>query len=135
MTRLDNGRVPDPNRYPRRRTPKLLIIILVGVVAAGGIGWLIWAALVHSDPAVSGDVHIWNVKSDEQVTFTLTVDRRDPSVPVACRVIAQAKNFETVGEKNVSVGPTTAKVVDVQDSMRTLRRATSVSLSRCWVQE
>ncbi|WP_168207608.1 DUF4307 domain-containing protein [Microlunatus elymi] len=127
--------MPDPSRYPRRRTPKILIVVAVAVVAIGGIGWLVWAALAHAEPAVSGEVHVWKIESDQKVSYTLTVQRRDPSVPVACRVIAQAKNFETVGEKTVSLGASTAKLVDVQDTMRTLREATSVSSSRCWVQQ
>ncbi len=112
----------------------MLAIVIAGVVAVVGLSWLVWAALAHSRPAVSGEVHLWQIASDSRVTFTLTVDRPDPSVPVNCRVIAQAEDFQTVGEKTISLGRTSATLVDVRDSMRTLRRATSVSLSRCWPQ-
>jgi hypothetical protein len=119
------------DRYPRRRTRPLLILV-VGVVAAVGIGWLLWTAAVHSQPPVSGEVRLWEVVSDDEVSFTLTVDRRDPSQPVSCRVTAQAPNHETVGDKTVEVGPADSRLVDVQDTVRTLRRATTVSLDRCW---
>lgn len=107
------------------------MIAAIAVVAAIGIGWLIWAALVHSRPAVSGALHIWDIKSDDTVTFTLTVERPDPSVAATCRVLAQATNFETVGEKTISVPAGEDRLTDVRDSLRTIRRATSVSLDTC----
>jgi hypothetical protein len=119
-------------RYPSRTRRRPLLIAVVAAIAAVGIGWLLWAAYVHAQPAVSGAVHVWNVDSDQKVSFTLTVERRDPSVPSSCRVIAQATNFETVGEKTIGIGPARDTVVDVPTSMRTIRRATSVSVGQCW---
>lgn len=137
----DNGEVTDQQqthrpgqragRYPTRRRRRPLVIVAVSLVAAVGLGWLIWAAAVHSQPAVSGAVHVWKVASDSSVTFTLTVERPDPSVAATCRVIAQATNFETVGEKTINVAAGSNRLTDVHDSLRTIRRATSVSLSSC----
>lgn len=123
-----------PGRYPQRRRRRPLVIVAVAVLAAVGVGWLIWAASVHSQPSVSGAVHVWHVRSDTEATFTLTVERPDPSVGVSCRVIAQATNFETVGEKTITLGPGRDRLTDVTDSLRTIRRATSVSVSGCTVQ-
>ena len=108
-------------------------VVVVSVIAAVGIGWLIWAAAAHARPAVSGDVHVWQVISDSEAGFTLTVDRRDPAVPVSCRVTATAPDHQTVGEKTIDVAPAETRLVDIRETMRTLRRATSVSLDRCWV--
>jgi hypothetical protein len=115
----------------RRRNRRPLLIGLVAVIAAVGIGWLIWAAAAHANPAVSGAVNIWHVSSDTKATFTLTVERPDPSVTASCRIVAQATNFETVGTKTVTVPAGSDKLVDVRDSLRTVRRATSVSLDSC----
>jgi hypothetical protein len=122
---------PLTSRYPRR-TRRPLLIAVVAVVAAIGIGWLLWAAYEHARPAVGGDVHVFSIESDQKVTFTLTVQRRDPSVPASCRVIAQAGNFETVGEKTISVPGGKATLVDLPGELRTIRQATSVSVSQCW---
>ncbi|WP_195908905.1 DUF4307 domain-containing protein [Microlunatus sp. Gsoil 973] len=122
---------PAASRYPRR-TRRPLLIAVVAVVAAIGLGWLLWAAYEHARPAVGGDVHIFAIESDQKVTFTLTVQRRDPSVPANCRVIAQARNFETVGEKTIKIPGAEASVVDLPGQLRTIRRATSVSVSQCW---
>lgn len=107
------------------------MIVVVAVIAVVGLGWLIWAAAAHANPAVSGAVNVWHVASDTEATFTLTVERPDPSVTASCRVIAQASNFETVGEKTITVPGGSDKLVDVRDSLRTIRRATSVSLDSC----
>lgn len=98
-----------------------------------GLGWLGWAAWGNSRPQVSGAVNSWTIDSDSELSFTLTVDRPDPSVPAACRVKAQAANYEVVGEREIRLDPGRHRLVDVTETMRTLRRATSVSLDECWV--
>jgi hypothetical protein len=133
----ENGLVPAsvpgrPDRYPKRRTKRPILVIAVAVIAAVGLVWLGWTAWVHSRPPVSGAVQTWEITTDTEVIFTLTIDRPDPTVPATCRVIAQAANFETVGEKNITVGPGDTRLLDVREEMRTLRRATSVSLAECW---
>jgi hypothetical protein len=118
-------------RYPRR-TRRPLLIAVVAVVAAIGLGWLLWAAYDHARPPVAGDINVFSIDSNEQVSFTLTVQRRDPSVPAGCRVIAQAANFETVGEKTINVPAATTTLVNLHQQLKTIRRATSVSVSQCW---
>lgn len=119
-------------RYPRPTRRRPLLIAVVAVVAAIGLGWLIWAAYEHANPEVSGAIHVFSIPSAQKVTFTLTVQRRDPSVPVSCAVIAQASNFETVGQKTISLPGATSQLVDLQEELKTIRQATSVSVSQCW---
>lgn len=119
------------HRYPRRRT-RWVLIATAAVVAVVGLGWLGWAAWQHSHPAVGGQISVWKVPSDHKVSFTLTVDRRDPKAAAACRVIAQASNHETVGERRIHVSESADSVVHLRQTMRTLHQAASVSLDRCW---
>ncbi|MBM7798006.1 hypothetical protein JOE57_000927 [Microlunatus panaciterrae] len=120
-------------RYPRSRLPRPLLIVMVGLLAAVALGWLLWAATVQSHPAVAGRVSAFTVQSDTSIRVTVTVDRRDPSVPVVCVVQAQATDFEPVAEKKIEVGPRPERLVDVTIELRTLRRATSASLKSCTV--
>jgi len=119
-------------RYPRPTRRRPFLIVVVAVVAAIGLGWLVWAAYEHADPAVSGDIRVFSIPSAQKVTFTLTVQRRDPSVPVSCAVIAQASDFETVGQRTISLPGATTQLVDLPEEMKTIRQATSVSVSQCW---
>jgi hypothetical protein len=118
-------------RYPRSRLPRPLPAILVAVVAAVALGWLLWAALAHSTPAVSARVTAFQVVSDDRIDVVMTVDRPDPRIPATCLVVAQAPDFERVAEQNVAVAATAERLVDVRISLTTLRRATSASVKGC----
>lgn len=113
--------------------PRPVLIVIIGVLTAVALGWLIWVASVRSTPAVAGEVSSFEIVSDTSIAITLTVDRRDPSIPVVCVVRAQAKDFEPVAEKAIEVGPRPERLVDVRFELNTLRRATSASLKECRV--
>ncbi|HLT59542.1 MAG TPA: DUF4307 domain-containing protein [Microlunatus sp.] len=119
------------NRYPRSRVPRPVVVALVGLLALVGLGWLVWAATVHSQPPVSGRLAAYRVVSDAETEVTLTVDRPDPSVPARCLVIAQAVDFERIGEVEVDVPPSSHRLVDLTLTIKTLRRATSASVDSC----
>jgi len=118
-------------RYPRSRLPRPLLVTLVALLAAAGLSWLVWTASIHSNPAVSAQVTAYEVRSDTSVAVTLTVDRPDPSVPAVCRVIAQAVDFSPVAEQQVAVPPADHRVVNLDLTLITLRRATSASVREC----
>jgi len=118
-------------RYPpplvRRRTKVLLVVVATAVALA----WLVWAALLHATPAVSGDVAGFRVVSDTSIEVTMTVQRDDPSQPATCRLLAQSTDFQPVAESSVPVAASAFKVVDVPVTLTTLRRATSVTVRSC----
>jgi hypothetical protein len=118
-------------RYPKSRVPRPVLITLIGMLAAVSLGWLVWSATVHSAPAVSGRVLGYQVISDTRIDVTMTVDRRDPSVPVSCLLVAQSTDFDRVAEQHVPVAATAERLVDVTISLTTVRRATSASVKGC----
>ena len=118
-------------RYPRPRTPRPLLVVMVGVGVAVALAWLIWAALFHSRPVVASQVSAFTVVSDTAIDVTLTVDRRDPAQPVTCRVLAQAADFSPVGEQQVAVPGTSARVVNQKLTLVTLRRAATATVEGC----
>ena len=139
----DNGRVqPGPDidvaerlrrRYPRSRLPRIVVVAVVTVCAAAGLAWLVWAALVFSRPAVAAQVSAFRVVSDSVIEVTVTVDRRDPARPVACRLVAQARDFQPVAEQRLEIGPARERLVDTRVRLTTLRRATSATVKDCAV--
>ena len=120
-------------RYPKPRVPRPAKVAIIGLGVVIAMSWLIWAALVHSRPAVSAQVAAYTVTSDTAMSVTISVDRRDPSVPVTCRVIAQAADFQPVAEQQVAIEASTARVVDKRIVLTTIRRATSASVKGCVV--
>jgi len=133
-----NGQVSDVaerlrRRYPRSRLPRPLLIAFVGVGVAIALSWLVWAALFHSRPAVTAQVAAFTVISDSSIAITLTVQRRDPSQPVTCRVTAQAADLRPVAEADVAVEGSTAPVVDKPVTLVTLRRAATAVVNGCTI--
>src|SRR4029453_12507687 len=106
-------------------------LISVGVVLS--LTWLVWTALLHSRPVVAAEVVMLRIDSNTSVSATIAVDRRDPSVPVTCRVLAQAADFQPVGEQLVPVAASSDHVVHVSVILTTLRRATAVVVRGCTV--
>jgi hypothetical protein len=118
-------------RYPGPRLPRPVLVGIIAVIAAGSLTWLIWTALVHAEPVVSAEVAAYTVVSDSRIDATVIVDRPDPSIPVVCRVSAQAEDFQPVGEVNLAVPATADGVVNQTISITTVRRATTAVIREC----
>jgi hypothetical protein len=118
-------------RYPRSRVPRPVAIALIAVAAAVGLGWMVWAGYLYATPQVDAQVATYVVRDDRHVALTLKVERRDPAVPATCRVVAQAQDFETVGEMEVAVPPGTDRLTTLDLTMVTLRRATTAAAKGC----
>ena len=120
-------------RYPKPRMPRPLLVGLIGVGVVLALTWLVWTALLHSRPVVAAQVVTFRIDSDTSVSVTISVERRDPSLPVTCRVLAQAVDFQPVGEQQVPVAASSDRLVDVSLVLTTLRRATAVVVKGCTV--
>ena len=120
-------------RYPKPRVPRPLMVGLISVGVVIGLTWLVWTALLHSRPIAAGHIQSFEITSDSSVLVTIAVERRDPSVPVTCRVLAQALDFQPVGERQVPVAAASDRVVEVTAVFTTLRRATAVVVKGCTV--
>lgn len=108
-----------------------MIITLVAVGVAGALAWLVWAASSYATPPVSAQVAGYTVTSNTTIEVTLTIDRRDPSRPATCRVLAQASDFQPVAEQPVAIQPSSARLVDTHLTLTTLRRATTAVVKGC----
>ncbi len=118
-------------RYPGPRVPRLVWIVAVALVAALAGTWLVWAATVGTRPPVSAVISAYTVRSDTEIVATLTMSRADPGKPAACRVLAQAEDFQPVAEQTVRVPPAAGTTVDVEVVLTTLRRATTAVVKEC----
>jgi Domain of unknown function (DUF4307) len=120
-------------RDPKPRMPRPLLVglITVGVVLA--LTWLVWTALLHSRPVVAAEVVTLRIDSDTSVSATISVERRDPAMPVTCRVLAQAADFQPIGEQLVPIASSSDHVVNASVTLTTLRRATAVVVRGCTV--
>jgi hypothetical protein len=120
-------------RYPKPRMPRPLLVGLITVGAVLALTWLVWTALLHSRPVVAAEVVTLRIDSDTSVSATISVERRDPALPVTCRVLAQAADFQPVGEQMVPIAASPDHVVNANVLLTTLRRATAVVVRGCTV--
>jgi Domain of unknown function (DUF4307) len=120
-------------RYPKPRLSRPLLVGLISVGVVLALTWLVWTALLHSRPVVAAEVVTFRIDSDASVSATISVERRDPSRPVTCRVLAQAADFQPVGEQLVAVAASSDHVVNANVNLTTLRRATAVVVRGCTV--
>jgi hypothetical protein len=107
------------------------MIALVGIGTALALWWLVTTALRYSRPPAAAQVSAFTIRSDTRIAVSMTVDRLDPAVPVSCRVVAQAQDFQIVGERSVRVPSGTARLVNVSLELVTLRRATTATVKGC----
>ncbi len=119
-------------RYPRSWFSRPQGLVTLGLLAALLLGWVVWTGTHQAVPAVSGRVDSY-VVSPTQVDVTLSIQRADPGVAVECLLIAQAQNFERVGEVVVSLEPGTEEQVQQVVPVRTFRQAAAASLDGCSV--
>ena len=120
-------------RYPKPRVSRPLLVSLTSVGVVLALTWLVWTALLHSRPVVAAEVVTFRIDSDTSIAATISVERRDPSLPVTCRVLAQAADFQPVGEQLVPVAASSDHVVNASVVLATLRRATAVVVRDCTV--
>lgn len=106
-----------------------MAILLLAVI---GVGWVVWVGVDHATPQVSGRLDTYEIVDDTKAHFRLRVERTDVTATANCRVIAQSENFERVGELMVVVGPDQPELVVVDETIKTFRRAVSVSLDGCF---
>jgi hypothetical protein len=118
-------------RYPKPRMPRPLLVALISVAVVLALTWLIWTALRHSQPAAAAHVQSYQITSDTSVSVTISVQRQDPTVPVICWVLAQAADFQPVGEQQVPIAASSHQIVNVNLVLTTLRRATAVEIKGC----
>ena len=106
---------------------------LVAITLTSTLGLAGTVGLAQSQPAAAAHVQSYQITSDTSVSVTISVQRQDPTVPVTCRVLAQAADFQPVGEQRVPIAASSHQIVNVDLVLTTLRRATAVVIKGCTV--
>jgi Domain of unknown function (DUF4307) len=124
--------VTDPlaARYGRRTPLRRPAVIAVALLAAAGIGWLIWVAVAHSSPPVASRLLSFSVDSPTAVSATIQVERTE-DVEASCRLQAKATDFAIVGETTVKVPADAPRRQTMRVTITTQRPATAAVLVGC----
>ena len=104
-----------PRRGPGRRT--LLFGTAAVVVAGVALAFLGYQRLASHE--VSGELASYRLIDSQTVEVTVSVTRKDPSIPVVCILRARSKDGTETGRRELLVGPSDQETVQVSADVRT----------------
>ena len=94
------------DRYGVRSTKGWITPAIAFAVIGGG--WLIWAALHHSDPAIRSELISFNVTSEREISIRYRVDRTDSSQVVICTLTARDQDKNVIGQIDETIAAGTS---------------------------
>jgi hypothetical protein len=109
---------------------RAVLLGLVVLLVVAGLTWLAWAAWFHGTPAIRAEIASYDVPTDHEARARVELRLSADDVNGTCLLRATAPDHSTVGERNVAV----SELAEAQGSwvsIRTERRATSVTLEGC----
>jgi hypothetical protein len=96
-----------------RGNRRWIAIALGAVVLGAGVAIAVIGSQRLGTGPVKGELGGYQLVDDQTVQVTITVTRDDPSKPVSCIVRARAIDGSETGRREVLVGPSTQKTVQV----------------------
>ena len=115
------------DRYGQR--PMRWKALAFALLVVGG-GWLIWAGLHHSRPAITPTLISFSIPSDRAVTLRYSIDRRNPNSAIICTLVAHDFAKNVVGQIDDSF-PAGAAHVEKTTLIPTRSAAVNAAISRC----
>ena len=125
MTDRSTGPVRPASRYGRPPGPSTgrgRIALWLGIgVAAVSVALAVVAYQRYETLDVEGESAAFTFLDDETVEITISVTRKDPSRPAVCIVRTRSYDGAETGRREVLVGPSEAKTVQVTTTVKSFR--------------
>jgi hypothetical protein len=99
-------------------------------IAIAGIGWVTWAGLHHSNPAISVQLISFSVTSDRETSIRYSVDRNGVEGPVICTLITRDFYRNIVGQLDEEI-PAGEGIVELTTSVATRIEAVNADVQGC----
>ena len=103
----------------------------LGLVGSLVVAWLGWTMLHYARPQVQSGLIGFDVKGAHRADATVAVTRRDADVAATCLLRAYARDHSIVGELNFRVTSRSPTELTTTKTVRTERKATSVTMVGC----
>jgi len=116
------------DRYGVKKGRSWIAVALMTAII--GIGWITWAGLHHSNPAIRIQLITFTIDSDRAVSVRYSVDRENADAAVVCTVIARDYNTNIVGQLDQEIAPGQAKV-ELVSVVPTRSEAVNADVSSC----
>ena len=116
------------DRYGVKQSRSWVAIALITAVV--GVGWIIWAGLHHSNPAIRTQLISFVVDNDREVSVRYSVDRHSTSTTTVCTLIARDYDKNIVGQLDQEIPAGLAKV-ELVTVVPTRSEAVNADVSSC----
>ena len=116
------------DRYGVKQGRSWVAIALITAVV--GVGWIIWAGLHHSNPAIRTQLISFVVDNDREVSVRYSVDRHSTTAATVCTLIARDYDKNIVGQLDQEIAAGLAKV-ELVTVVPTRSEAVNADVSSC----
>lgn len=116
------------DRYGVKKGRSWIAVALITAVV--GVGWIAWAGLHHSNPAIRIQLITFTIDSDRAVSVRYSIDREKADVAIVCTVIARDYDTNIVGQVDQEIAPGQAKV-ELVSVVPTRSEAVNADVSSC----
>ena len=116
------------DRYGVKKGRSWIAVALITAVV--GVGWITWAGLHHSNPAIRIQLITFTIDSDRAVSVRYSIDREKADTAIVCTVIARDYDTNIVGQLDQEIAPGQAKV-DLVSVVPTRSEAVNADISSC----
>lgn len=120
------GRAPMPETTRRR-----LVMAGVGATILLGLGVAVLGYQRFERAPVEGSGGAYEVLDDHTVSVTISVTRKDPSIPVVCIVRAKTLDGSETGRREILVAPSTERTVQVTTTVKSYTRSAAGDVYGC----
>ena len=116
------------DRYGVKQSRSWVAIALITAVV--GVGWIIWAGLHHSNPAIRTQLISFVVDNDREVSVRYSVDRHSTTAATVCTLIARDYDKNIVGQLDQEI-PAGLEKVELVTVVPTRSEAVNADVSSC----
>ena len=116
------------DRYGVKQSRSWVAIALITAVV--GVGWIIWAGLHHSNPAIRTQLISFVVDNDREVSVRYSIDRHSTTAATVCTLIARDYDKNIVGQLDQEIPAGLAKV-ELVTVVPTRSEAVNADVSSC----
>lgn len=126
---------PPPARYGRAPmtavTRRRIVMALAGLTVLLGLGLAALGYQRFERNPVEGKGGAYQVLDDHTMSVTISVSRRDPSIPVVCIVRARTRDGGETGRREILVGPSEERTVEVSTTVKSYKRSFAADVYGC----
>ena len=116
------------DRYGVKQSRSWIAVALITAVV--GVGWITWAGLHHSNPAIRTQLISFVVDNDRAMSVRYSVDRHSTTATTVCTLIARDYDKNIVGQIDQEI-PAGLANVELVTVVPTRSEAVNADVSSC----